>query len=214
MELRHYILILKKNFRFFIISLIILTLLASAWAIFRPKSYTSILSMHIARNAEQTSQEYQYDDFYRLQADERFADTVVRWLASPRVVLDIYESAHINVPNQLQKGLSKIFSAKRLSSQFIEVRYTTAHPKVSEQLSESISLVLNKKTRALNPEQSDTTWFKIIVDKPVIQSNDVNWALFLPITISCAAMAGFWIVLIRHYIREETNSHETKRDKD
>jgi len=211
MELKQYIHILKKNFRVFITSATIITIAASAWAMLRPQSYTSILSMHIARNTSQASQEYQYDDFYRLQADERFADTVVRWLASPRVVLDIYELAHIRTANRFQKGLSKIFSAKRLSSQFIEVRYTTAHPEVSEQLAESISSVINKKAQDLNPGQPDATWFKVIVDKPVVQSDETDWTIFLPITVLCAVFAGFWITFIRHYFQEE-NIHETQHD--
>jgi hypothetical protein len=59
----------------------------------QPIRFAAEITMNVARSGVRTTTEYAYDDFYRLQADERFADTVVRWLESPRIVSDILHTA-------------------------------------------------------------------------------------------------------------------------
>lgn len=76
----------------------------------QPVRYTTVLSLHVGRVHNETqAEEYHYDDFYRLQADERFADTLVRWLASPSIVADIYSGIGRSVVMPAEYELPKIF---------------------------------------------------------------------------------------------------------
>lgn len=201
MELRLYIRILREYRTLFFGSLFAVVALACIWGLTRPDGYSSILGMHIARTAEISSdKEDQYDDFYRLQADERFADSVVRWLASPRIVLEIYEKAGVAASGGSGRSLGKELSARRLSSQFIQVTYGTRRSEDSVAVSRAIAAVLNEKTESLNVGgNKDGGWFLVVVDEPVVEKNHVDWIALLAISFAGGCIVGFFGVLGKHY---------------
>jgi len=206
MDLKEYIQIFKKfRITFFVVMLATL-LMSFTWAFLKPESYSTLLSINVGRTVEETeqqSQDYTYDDFYRLQADERFADTLVRWLSSPRIVLDIYEEAGLLEVKTNKKALAKQFKARRLSSQYIEVSFSTANKDIAEKVTTAMNVVLNEKTANLNSGASEQPWFVVLVDKPVIEKNDVEHIRLFWIGLAVGAFLGFWVVLIRHYLRED-----------
>ncbi|MEI6650878.1 MAG: hypothetical protein WCL23_05630, partial [Candidatus Moraniibacteriota bacterium] len=61
----------------------------------QPSRFETSLTVNVARAGAQATTDYTYDQFYRLQADERFADTVVRWIAAPSVRKEIATSAGV-----------------------------------------------------------------------------------------------------------------------
>ena len=118
MELREFIGIFVKDRKVFFGIIFAAALLGALVFRFQPERYETALTLNVARTEADTASDYKYDQFYRLQADERFADTVVRWLAAPSVRADIASGA-----NTSPRVVSSI-SAKRLSSQMIDVRYS------------------------------------------------------------------------------------------
>jgi capsular polysaccharide biosynthesis protein len=201
MELKEGIQEIRKQWKLFSLITIGTVIATILYVFLQPVRYTTILSLHIARSGSgiQTN-EYQYDDFYRLQADERFADTVVRWLSSPRIVADIYKETGRNIPVPAEHTLGKIFSAKRLSSQYVEIRFTTATQEIAENLTNSLEKTLNQRTIDLNSGTSQNNdWFRIIVEKPIIYPYYIPWTKIIGGSLLVGMVLALWGVGLRVY---------------
>jgi uncharacterized protein involved in exopolysaccharide biosynthesis len=193
MELKDFLQIFRVERNLFIKAVLFFLLGAWVWQISQPVSYQATLLINIGRTGVSETTDYTYDSFYRLQADERFADTVVRWLGTPRVVEDIYREAHIDTAERAA------FRAGRVSSQVIIVKYDGGYRKTLEQLSTALVTVLNRYTNTLNTEGQEKSWFVVLGSEPVLEDARVNLRTALLIGLALGLFVGFWAVLFRHY---------------
>src|SRR3989344_246631 len=137
MELKEYIAIFRQQAKVFWMTAGVIIFLVIVWQQNQSVRYQATLLLNIGREGVQQTEQYTYDHFYRLQADERFADTVVRWFGSPRVVEDIYDATGLRVSDDNARDMEHIFVAKRLSSQMIEVTYTDSDTKTLKKIAEA-----------------------------------------------------------------------------
>lgn len=200
MELRDIIGIFQKRAYFFLAIVIVFLGAAFFWQQNQSEKFQATLLINIGRTGASQATDYTYDSFYRLQADERFADTVVRWLSTPRVVEDIYREARLDPAYLGLKDLSRVFSAGRLSSQMISVKYGSDNRTIVDQLAVAAVTVLNRYTETLNTEEKDKSWFVIIGSDPVVRDSRVSLSLALVVAFGLGVFVGFWTVLFRHYL--------------
>lgn len=206
MELRNFLKIFAKGWIWFMVPVFLTVGSGVAYKQYknsRPVSYQIALLLNVTRSGIQVTDAYRYDDFYRLQADERFADTVVRWIESPRIVTDIYNETGIVSGGIDLKDLSHAFKTKRLSSQMIDVRFNAKSAREAQDISESLVKTINDESKQLNQYQKEDNWFKVIGDEPVIKEFKVRWKDVLPISIASGLFLGIWTVLIRHYLKKD-----------
>lgn len=203
MELRDIIGVFQKKAYFFLAIVVIFVTAGWLWQTNQPEKFQATLLINIGRNGTSQASDYTYDSFYRLQADERFADTVVRWFSDPRVVEDIYREAHLNPEYLGIKDLKRVFSAGRLSSQMITVNYGSESKMIIEQLAVASVTVLNRYTGTLNTDGKDNSWFVIIGSDPVIRDGRVTLQVALIAGLVLGVFVGFWTVLARHYFKRE-----------
>ena len=212
MELRDLITVFRKQRQFFLGSVLLFVLVAWGWQQAQPMTYQATLLINIGRTGVDTTSAYAYDGFYRLQADERFADTIVRWLAAPRVVEDIYREAHLDARGLGTKQLSGTLTAGRLSSQMITVTYGGRDEQTLKQLAVAAVTVLNRYTESLNTDGHEKSWFVVIGSDPVIRDGRVSRSLALVLGLVLGMFVGFWLVLLRHYLakssQQSTNNKE------
>lgn len=195
MELKKIIAIFRRHQKAFGATLLICIVIGLAWQQWQRECVVANLTLNVTRTGSEKTIDYQYHDFYRLQADERFADTVVRWLASPRIVSDIYEGIATN-----DQSLTRSIKAERLSSQMIQVVYTAPDEHTAKDLSRSIITRLNLETAALNKDQQEASWFAIVGNDPVVQDGRFSLAFALVVSSVLGMFLGFWVVLICHYL--------------
>lgn len=195
MELKAIIEIFKKHKKIFVRILFLFIFSGLVLYYFQPKTYISILMLNVTRNGVQETAEYQYDDFYRLQADERFADTVARWIGSPEVSRNIYEEANIE--------FKKPPKATRLSSQMIEVVFKTKNREDGIALADSTEKVLNKQTEELNEIQKNKSWFMLIAGDPVISEGGISILVAFFGSVAVGLFFSFWGVMIKNYLENE-----------
>lgn len=196
MELKELVKIFWKYRMTFVLVTLLTVAVAFAWSLLLPKNYAVSLMLNVTRTAAQQTSEYTYDDFYRLQADERYADTIVRWLGDPRVIADIYSSAKVSLHP------SESLGAKRLSSQMISVTFVSPTVEAAKKTASSIVDVLNKQTEELNKRQKQENWFYILGSEPVITVAGWPWPKILLASLLAGAFLAFWIVLGRHYFEK------------
>jgi capsular polysaccharide biosynthesis protein len=199
MELKEYIQIIKKHSKFFIFTAVIIFLAAFAYFYFRPVSYTTSLTLNITRSGSQETSEYKYDDFYRLQADEKFAETIVQWIGSPRIEENILKNAGIDTSKFSLKKLGKSLKAEKMSSQVVQISFSASNFKTSRNIAQSVSRIVFENTQNLNKDQEDNTWFEIISEDPVIRIDKTGILEIFGILFSAIFLA-FWVTLAKHYL--------------
>jgi capsular polysaccharide biosynthesis protein len=198
MELKEYIQIIKKNIKLFASVSIIIFLAAFSYLFFRPISYTTSLILNVTRKGSQATDNYKYDNFYRLQADEKFSETLVEWIKSPRIEEEIFKEAGIDTADYSLKRLTKSIKAEKMSSQVVSVSFSAPDKKNSTDIAQAVSKIASQNTQGLDKDQKDSTWFEVISEKPVTKLDETNPFLIL-IVLAGAVFAAFFIVLIKHY---------------
>jgi len=201
MELKEYLKIIRENKSVFWFVVFLVVLAGLGFFFFRPVSYSTSLTLNITRQGSQNTPDYKYDDFYRLQADEKFAETVVQWLKSPRTVTDIYSQAGINSKELTLKQLAKSLKPEKLSSQVVAVNFSAANPESAEKISKSISEIISRSTENLNKKQKENTWFEIMAHDSVVVKDASNPFVVLAVSLAIGILAAFWAVMIFHYIK-------------
>ena len=202
MELKEYIKIIKNNFKLFALVVVIVVAAGFAYFCTRPVSYDTSLVLNITRGGTPASTEYNYGGFYRLQADEKFAETVVRWLKSPRIVLDIFQEAGLDSKDLSVKKLSKIFKAEKMSSQIVSVSFSSKSDKQAMKTAQAISKAVLQNTQVLNKDQKERDWFEIVALEPVIIESRVSYVLVFAVSLLTGIFLAFWAVMITHYFKE------------
>lgn len=201
MELKEYLNIIKNEKKLFFTTILIIILFSFVYFYLRPIAYETSLILNISRIGIQKTDQFRYDDFYRLQADEKFCETVVQWLKSPRVVTDILTQAGIGAQKMSLRSLSRSLGAEKLSAQVVSVSFSSPSENSARKIAEAISKVISKNTQSLNADQNEETWFEIIPQDPVISRKIYDpWLIFLG-SLLAGIFIGFWIVMIKHYLK-------------
>jgi capsular polysaccharide biosynthesis protein len=203
MELKKIITIFQKHAKSFWLTVVVCVMLGFIWQYNQTDAVAVNMTLNITRLGADKTTDYQYHDFYRLQADERFADTVVRWLASPRIVSDIYTNIRLN-DNELDSShISHAFKAERLSSQMIQVTYKAKNEVIAQKIARSVTDRINIETSTLNKDQQEASWFVVVGDAPVVQDARLSLSLVLTLALVSGIFLGFWSVLLRHYFFDD-----------
>jgi len=192
MELKEYLAIFRKNFGTFLLTVGFVLVGGLVFYKLTPLTYKIFLDLNVTRTGLQETSDYQYDNFYRLQADERFADTVVRWLGSPWIQEKIYNGA--NAGSEERK-----IKAQRLSSQFIQVTFVLRDRSQAKNISRSIVENINKQAEELNKYQKGKNWFTVLGNEPVARENKTGLALATIIFLALGIFMGIWVVFIKNY---------------
>lgn len=174
-------------------------IIAMLWFVTRPKLYDVSVGISIGRKAVQQSDQYQYDQYYRVQADEKYADTIVQWLKDPYLVQAIFRQAEVAVPTGGMRSFKAVFDAEKLAPEYINVSFRVERPEDAEKISKSLRSELNKKNAEINPEESDPEWFALVFGENIVRPYTIS----LVILLSAAAVGGLILaitaVLVRHY---------------
>jgi capsular polysaccharide biosynthesis protein len=181
----------KRNFW-----LTVIVCLALGMIVFslQPTKFETNLMLNVTRKGIQQTEEYRFDDFYRLQADERFADTAVRWLGAPQIMADVINEAGTGV-----KDFDGKFIAKRLSSQMIEVSYATKDSATAQKIAVATEKVLENQIKELDKDQKEETWFKLIFSQPITNAKKIPLVTVIFASLAIGIFLGFWSVLFKHY---------------
>lgn len=208
MELRNIVILFKKDLKVFFGIIGGFLLIGILFFLFQGNGYNVSLTFNITRDSSTQTEEYSYDDFYRLQADERFADTVVRWLQSPSIVSDIYTAANVDTTAWSLKALKNALGSQRLSSQIVAINYSAESPTQADAISEATVIKLNAMSQDLNAQQNEKGWFVILSEDPIIKSSQESLMKILSIVGVIGIFVAFWTVIVRHYYHEQKKDSE------
>jgi capsular polysaccharide biosynthesis protein len=200
MELKEYFKIIRKNVRLFLLVACLVFFGGVAYFYFQPVSYKTSLAINITRLNFQETENYRFDNFYRFQADEKFAETIVEWLINPRMVYDIYLDSGIDVKKVDFRKLSKLIKGEKKSSQIVVVNFSAPTEEIAKKISDNLVNKISKNTEALNKNQKQTEWFDIIAEKPLTIKKTNNYKIIFPVFLLIGLIVAFWVIMFKHYL--------------
>jgi len=152
--------------------ILVLTLLAAifsfGFAYFKPAVYDTSISFSINRINKQQTTQYQYDDYYAIQASDLFSQTVMSWFMTPSVLLEIYDKAGIDPQIKSIASFTSRFKIKKYSPQNIVVSFKERDKNTAEKISESIISIISQKGEQSNKDAESKSLFEVKGAKPVI----------------------------------------------
>jgi len=192
MELREYLKILRQEKNIISGSVVILMVFATIFTLLKPVSFSSDLALLISRKGTQATDNYKYDGYYAVQASDIFSDNISQWLASASVASEIYSRANMKADFTDFKQFSKIFKATKLSSQYVDVRYSAKDEQSAKVIARAIVDVLQEKTDSLSKSSNEEISFNIIYNDPLVvrSENSIWWNNLL------AAIGGLFLGIL------------------
>ncbi len=203
MELKEYYKIWRANISVVIYAILVLVVAAYVWSIKKSETYSASLLLNVSRTRHKSTAEYKYDQFYRLQADEKFAEVIVAWLKSPGIANEIFEKANLETGQKSMRGLQKSFQAEKTSSATVSVRYSAQNEDEAKKLSNAIYSVISNKTKNINAEARDPNWFSVDMSNLVILKNVQDLRVNLGIALVFGLFLGSLLAFGKHYITRE-----------
>lgn len=203
MELREYYKILKANISVVIYTVLIAIVAVYAWSVRQSQTYSASFLLNISRLASQNTADYRYDQFYRLQADEKFSETVVKWISSPGVVKDILGSAGAESGGKTIRQLEKTFRAEKIASGLVSVRYAAQSEDEAKKVASAAASVVSDKTKKLNSEAKDPDWFSVDMANLIVAKNTQDLRINLGIAALIGLFVGTLLAFGKYYISEE-----------
>ncbi|MCK5080649.1 MAG: hypothetical protein KAQ63_00660 [Candidatus Moranbacteria bacterium] len=198
MELKKFLSLVKKHLIFFWVPFLIIFLGGLAWYDQQSSLYSGSVAVNISREGRIATQDYQYDQFYRLEADEKFGKNIVNWVGDPGLM----ESNRILFTKFRRGDWSDISKIKAIqpSANYVKIEFKSETIQSAIIFGEVIKKNLNQKNQQLNVKQ-DRNWFKLVIDDAHIVKNHINLYFVLVIFSCLGILSGIFGVLLKHYFK-------------
>lgn len=204
MELKEFIELLKNNSKVFLLILIGSIFVGLGIFNYQKSFYVASIGVDIAREKEISSNDndYEYDQFYRLQADEKFGQNIVSWLEDPSF-------NNLN-RKDFEKGQvgnwEDIFGVKvsQPSTNYLKINFNSKDPRSAHLFGKVLKENLKEKTEQLNFSQSNN-WFKLIFSETYVTQNNPNIYIFLIVGALLGSFLGFLTILFKDYFQKNEN---------
>ena len=202
MELKEYIKIIKKNSKLILAVAVIVGLTAFLFSVLQPVKYEASLSLFMNKDKTQETDDFKYDGYYALQAGEIIVGSVVERLKSPETVDTIYQEAGVKHNFKNLRSYAKKFTAKKMSAQYVEVKFKTNSREDAEKISAAIVKITESKIKTLKESSEQELSFSIESGKPIIIESKPNAFLNLIIGLISGFVLGIFVVFGREYFRQ------------
>ena len=202
MELKEYYKIWKKHISVVIYAVLVVVVAVYAWSVKKSETFSASLLLETRRTQAQPTNEYKYDQFYRLQADEKFSETIVEWLKAPGVAREIFQKSGVNTDEKSMRQLSKSFRAEKTSSQIVSVNFGVQKEDEAKKIADAIASVISEKTKGINAEARDPEWFEVAMDDLAVVKNAQDLRLNLALAALAGLFIGTFLAFGKHYISE------------
>ncbi len=208
MELKALIEIFTKSKKLFWSILIISLIIGCIYYVSQPKQYSVSTTLNVVRliskdSSNQKKYENDFSSFYRLQADEKIADSVVAWLKSPSIVSDILKDSGIKEIKYNNKNLASIYKANKMSSQIVDIRFMVTNKEQGKKQTEAIKNKINNLLKTMNPENSTDSWFEVSIEKPVVYFYEKSLTFVLSLSLAIGFFVSFIVIITKHYLKED-----------
>ncbi|MFH0805085.1 MAG: hypothetical protein V1916_02730 [Patescibacteria group bacterium] len=179
---------------------------ASVYSLVKPPYYDTSIAFAINRTNRQETAEYQYDGYYAIQAADLFSQTVMSWLMTPSVLLEIYQKAQIDPQISSLEELSARFKTKKFSPQNIVVRFRERDQATALKIGTAITATIEEKAVKSDQAADQQSLFQVQGTPPVTVERRPS----LPLNALLGLVAGFIVSLLAAYLIEYQRRGDTR----
>jgi capsular polysaccharide biosynthesis protein len=203
MNLKDYFKVLKEKIIFIIIIAILCGALSLILGLMQKDSFDASILMTIHRSEREKSEDFQYDNYYSIQAAEYLANTITGWIETPEAIILVYKEAGIEDEMGDAYQEAKRVKIKQLSSHLISVRLNNKDRGTVDKLSKSLVDVTKKKVEALEVDSDGNSSFSIESEEPMITLKKYNPYLVGVFGLLGGMFVGIGLAFLREYLKEE-----------
>ncbi len=204
MELKEYIKIIKNDLKLIFVIAFITSFSAFLFSSLQPIKYETSLSLLLSKDRSQLTDDFKYDGYYALEASGILADSIVQWVKSPELISSVYQKAQIDGNFKNLKSYTKKIIAKKMSSQYIEVKFETNNIDQANKISIAIVDEINGKIQKMKNDSEEEIAFLISNENPITIKKEQNIFLNSIVGLISGVMLGIFLVFFRRYFKADT----------
>ena len=204
MELKEYIKIIKNNLKLIFVTALITSFSAFLFSSLQPVKYETSLSLFLSKDKSQMTDDFKYDGYYALETSGIIADSIVQWIKSPELVDSVYQKAQIDGNFKNLKSYTKKITAKKMSPQYIEVKFETNNTDQANKISVAIIDEINSKIQKIQEDSEGEIAFLISNENPITIKKEQNIFLNLIIGLISGMILGIFFVFFKRYLKTDS----------
>lgn len=201
MNLKEFIAIILKS-KSVILAVIILTIISVFFIkIIEPSKSVIYLDVEIKRINQPNTAEFQYDQYYAIQASSMVTDIVNNWFKNQNFQNEIMREIVFN--NQTGQNLNNYVVSHKLSNQNLEIKVLTSNPETTNQIAKKISGVIQSRVKNLNFEVNNDPAFRADVQQTKAQKVSKNFIILFFASLVTGLILGIFLVLVNHQLKNK-----------
>lgn len=173
---------------------------AYLWAYLQPVRYATSMSLSVNSINQQQTADYQFDGYYALQAADLFSQTVVSWLQTPSVLVEISERAGTTIPVTSMRSLTSRFKTKKYSSQNIVVTFAASSEDEGKRLAAAVTEVITARAQKVNRTTNNQALFELDASPPVIVRAEPDAVLIGGVSLFVGIVLALFLVPFVEYL--------------
>lgn len=202
MNFKNYFDVIKTGKWLIIVMTILTAIFSLSLAHFLPRGFETNATYVLHRVNREKSPDFQYDNYYSVQASEYFSNSVVALLATPEVVFEIYKKAQLENEDSIN-NLVKSITAQQLASHVIKVKVTNRERQKSEKIMAALSEVIGEKVKQTELTSEGKNSFEISSGEKVVIEKKLDPKLAALCGLAGGIFIGLGFVFLKTYLKKE-----------
>ncbi|NQV13656.1 MAG: hypothetical protein HQ530_05150 [Parcubacteria group bacterium] len=202
MSPRNYLKIISSHKTLIFVCAVLCGILALIFSALKPASYETSIAFSVQRVNRQDTSEFQYDNYYAIQASELLGNTIVGWLESPEIIREAYQAAGLAVSEDDLNALAQGMKAKQISAHLVRAKYSQTDRDQADKVAASLVTVINNKVEVTEKNADSKNSFIVTSPQPVIVEKKYGPATLALAGIFCGLFVGIGIAFGREYLKK------------
>lgn len=202
MNLKNYFQIIREKAIFIIIIAILCGALSLILGLLQKDSFDASILMTIHRAEREKSEDFQYDNYYSIQAAEYLSNTVTGFLETPEAITLVYKKAGIEDEMGDAYQEAKKVKTKQLSSHLIDVRLNNEDRASTEKLAKALIKVTENKVKNIEVDAEGNNSFTVQAEEPIVTLKKYNPYLVGVFGLLGGVFIGMGLAFFKEYLKE------------
>lgn len=146
--------------------------------------------------------DYKYDGYYAVMANQVFADTLESWLDSPEIIAEVYEKAGMDVPVSMSY-LANRFEIDKVVSQSVAVRINAGSTEEAQTLLKAMVEVLKSRIENVLVGSQNQPMFTLSSSNILVLPHQLDYRLQFGVGLVGAVVVGLFMAYAVYAMKEE-----------
>lgn len=170
------------------------------FSLIQPAKYQIHLDIETKRINRPQTQDFQYDDYYAIQAASLVTDTINSWFRNESIARKIMTEAGFSV--EKLPSLQKFVRSRKLSPQNLEIRISSDSKKTSMKLANIIKEMVAVRVARLNIDEEGQPTFKALINQGPVSIKRIELIQALGAGFIGGLFLGIFLALVFYYFKK------------